>query len=190
MLLINGSFYLKIYKEIAERIPENTTVLDIGAGSCTLFRYLKKSCIYEAWDTNPYFVRFNKKNRIKIQEKDALQEKIPTNSYDYIVLSGILHHIHPHERKLVEKCSATAQKGLIIVEPFANPQLETRKFYRILRDFRRRTFLERWIGEYDGRNHPDGIIILPEKELLAFLDSFGKNTKTYIGDEILTLYTK
>ena len=45
MLLINGSFYLKIYKEIAAQIPENATVLDIGAGPCTLQRYLKKSCI-------------------------------------------------------------------------------------------------------------------------------------------------
>jgi SAM-dependent methyltransferase len=189
MLLINGTFYLKIYKAIATQIPENSTLLDVGAGPCTLSRYLKKSCIYEAWDTNPHFVRFSKQNGIEIQEINALQEPIP-KKYDYIVLSGVLHHIHPHEKKLVEKCYAAAGKGLIIVEPFANPQQETRKLYRMLRDFRRKTFLERWIGEYDGRNHPDGIVILPEKELVPFLDSFGKNTKTYIGDEILTVYPK
>ncbi|MBI5003326.1 class I SAM-dependent methyltransferase [Candidatus Woesearchaeota archaeon] len=189
MLLINGTFYLNIYKAIAAQIPENSSVLDVGAGPCTLSRYLKKSCRYEAWDTNPHFVRFSKKNGINIRAVNALEEPIPPQ-YDYIVLSGVLHHIHPHEKHLVGKCFAAAQKGLIIVEPFANPQQETRKIYRMLRDFRRKTFLERWVGEYDGRNHPDGIIIHSEKELLTFLDSFGKNTKTYIGDEILTVYSK
>ncbi len=189
MLLINGTFYLKIYKAIAARIQENSSVLDVGAGPCTLSRYLKKSCRYEAWDTNPHFVRFSKKSGINIRAVNALEDPIP-KPYDYIVLSGVLHHIHPHEKKLVEKCLAAAQKALIIVEPFANPQQETRKIYRMLRDFRRKTFLERLIGEYDGRNHPEGIIIHSENDLLAFLDSFGKNTKTYIGDEILTVYSK
>lgn len=189
MLLINGTFYLKIYKAIAARIPENSSVLDVGAGPCTLSRYLKKSCNYEAWDTNPHFVRFSKKNNINIKEINALEQTIP-QTYDYIVLSGVLHHIHPHEQQLVKKCLAAAGKALIIVEPFANSKQETRKLYRMLRNFRRKTFLERLIGEYDGRNHPNGIIIHPEQALVAFLDAFGKNTKTYIGDEILTVYSK
>jgi len=101
-----------------------------------------------------------------------------------------LHHIHPYEQKLVEKCLAAAKKAVIVVEPFADPKKETRKLYRFLRNIRRKTFLECWIGEYDGRNHPDSIIIHPEQDLVAFLDSFGKNTKTYIGDEIITVYSK
>src|SRR3990167_6232852 len=84
MLLINETFYLKIYKAIAAQIPENNSVLDVGAGPCTLSRYLKKSCRYEAWDTNPYFVRFGRKNGIHIQEINALEEPIPAE-YDYIV---------------------------------------------------------------------------------------------------------
>ncbi len=190
MLLINGSFYLKIYKEIAARIPDHSTVLDVGAGPCTLQRYLKKSCTYEAWDTNKYFVQGSAKNKINIKQKNALLEEIPQDTYDYIVISGVLHHIHPEEKKLVEKCLNAAKKGVIVVEPFANPKEETRKIYRWLREIRRKTFLERLIGEYDGRNHPENIIIHSEQELLNFFDQFGKNTKTYIGDEILTVYAK
>ncbi len=189
MLLINGSFYLKIYKEIAARIPENTIVVDIGAGPCTLQQYIK-NCIYEAWDTNLHFVNAAQKKGINAKNIDAITAEIPKNIYECIVLSGILHHIHPHESKLVEKCLRAAKRAVIIVEPFADPKKETRKVYRLLRNIRRKTFLERWIGEYDGRNHPDNIIIHTEKELLAFLDIFGKNTKTYIGDEIIAVYSK
>jgi SAM-dependent methyltransferase len=188
MLLINGSFYLKIYNEIAARIPEKSSVLDIGAGPCTLQRYLK-NCTYEAWDTNPHFVNAVLKKGIHATLIDAVTADIPKNTYDYIVLSGVLHHIHPYEKELMKKCLAAA-KTVIVVEPFANPKKETRKLYRFLRNIRRKTFLERWIGEYDGRNHPDTITIHAEEELRAFLDSFGKNTKTYIGDEIITVYTK
>src|SRR3989338_9560618 len=88
MLLINGTFYLKIYKAIAAQITENSSVLDVGAGPCTLSRYLKKSCRYEAWDTNPHFVRFSKKNGINIRAVNALEEPI-SSQYDYIVLSGV-----------------------------------------------------------------------------------------------------
>ncbi len=190
MLLINGSFYLKIYKEIAAQIPENATILDIGAGPCTLQRYLKKSCIYEAWDTNKYFVQGSKKNNINIKDINALEYEIPKNKYEYIIISGVLHHIHPQEETLVEKSIIAAKKTVIVVEPFANPKQETRKFYRWLRELRRKTFLERWIGEYDGRNNPENIIIKTEQQLLLFLDSLGKNTKTYIGDEIIAVYTK
>lgn len=187
MLLINGSFYLKIYKEIAARIPEHSTVLDIGAGSCTLRRYLK-NCSYEAWDTNPHFVNAVQKKGINAKNIDALNAEIPV--FDYIVLSGVLHHIHPFEKKLMEKALAASTKAVIVVEPFADHQKETRKLYRFLRNIRRKTFLERWVGEYDGRNHPDSIIIHPEQELIAFFDSFGKNTKTYSGDELITVYLK
>lgn len=190
MLLINGSFYIKVYKEIAKNIPENTKVLDIGAGPCTLQRYLEKSCTYEAWDTNKYFVNESKKNNINIKDKNALEEEIPKNTYDYIVISGVLHHIHPEEKKLIEKSLKTAKKAVIVAEPFANPKQETRRIYRWLREMRRKTFLERWIGEYDGKNHPKNIVIQTEQELLKFLNQFGKNTKTYIGDEILAVYTK
>ncbi len=189
MLLINGSFYLKIYKEIAANIPEKSSVLDIGAGPCTLKRYLK-NCNYEAWDTNLHFVTAVQKKGIHAKNVDAVTAEIPKNTYDYIVLSGVLHHIHPHEKALVEKCIHSAKKAVIVVEPFANPQKETRRIYRFLRNVRRKTFLERWIGEYDGRNHPDNIIIHPEEDLIAFLDAFGKNTKKYIGDEIITVYSK
>lgn len=190
MLLINGSFYLKIYKEIAARIPENNSVLDVGAGPCTLAKYLKKSCVYEAWDTNKHFVHFNAKKGVNAKLIDCLRTEIPSHTYDYIVLSGVLHHIHPSEKALVQKCLTAAKKGIIIVEPFANPKQETRRFYRFLREVRRRTFLERFIGEYDGTNDPQHIIILPKQELCTFFDSFGKNTKTLIGDEIIVVYAK
>lgn len=189
MFLINGSFYLKIYKEIAHRIPENSSVLDIGAGSCTLKKYLK-NCNYEAWDTNPHFVSAVQKKGINAKNIDAITNEIPKGMYDTIVISGVLHHIHPIEKKIMEKALAAAKKSVIVVEPFANPKKQARKFYRFLRNIRRKTLLERWIGEYDGRNHPDSIIIFPQHELIAFFDSFGKNTKTYIGDEIIAVYSK
>jgi len=189
MLLINGKFYLKIYKEIAKRIPQGSSVLDIGAGSCTLLKYLDKSVQYEAWDANKHFMKINQKKGInaKIVDCVAVEEFA---AKDYIVLSGVLHHIHPYEESFMKKAIAAAKKGVIVVEPYANPQENTRAIYRWLRDIRRKTFLERLVGEYDGTNDPQGIVINSENELIAFLDSFGTNKKEYIGDEVITVYEK
>jgi hypothetical protein len=188
MLLINGKFYLKIYKEIAKRIPAGSTVLDVGAGPCTLAKYLDKSVEYEAWDANDNFVRANQRAGVNAKLKDCIKEEFP--SKDYVVVSGVLHHVHPHEELLIKKSIAAATKGVIVVEPFANPPDQSRRVYRWLRKIRRKSFLERFIGEYDGTNSPDSIVIKTKEDLLKFLNSLGPNNKEYIGDEIITVYEK
>ncbi len=188
MLLINGTFYLRIYREIAHCIPAKATVLDAGAGSCLLAKYLHFSVDYEAWDANECFVTANARSGIRVFLKNCLTDPFPEK--DFIIISGVLHHIHPNEHLLVEKALAAARKGVIVVEPFADPDKNTRRIYRWLRNIRRKTFLERFLGEYDGTNSPNTIFIQTKEGLLTFLDSFGKNTQSYIGDEIIAVYTK
>lgn len=74
-------------KIIAEMIPENNSVLDIGAGAQTLRRYLKAGCVYQPCDLektsdNIVLCDFNRGIYPIVQEK-----------YNYVVCSGVLEYI-------------------------------------------------------------------------------------------------
>ena len=190
MRLIHGKHYTERYEYLSSLIQEGSSLLDIGCGSCLLYEYLrKKSVQYQGWDLNSYFVKVAQKKGLNVKLQDCVTAKIP--SVDYIIVSDVLHHIAKRDRGLVRSCFKQAKKALIIVEPFADPVKATRRVYRFLREMRRKVgFIEALIGENDGSNAPHDILIRPKQDLIRYLDSYGKNKKHIIGDELFALYPK
>ncbi len=187
MKLIHGKNYGERYIILSRMIKPNSSVLDIGCGSCKLSEYLK-NCRYMGWDLNKYFIRYGKRRGLSIQKKDFTKAVIPKT--DYIVVSDVIHHVHPNDEAPLRRAFKAANKGLIVVEPFNDPKAKSRKTYRLLREFRRKTFLEKLFGEEDGTNDPGGIYIRNRKELADFLNKIGKAKTQTIGDEMIAFFPK
>ena len=188
MLLIHGNNYAKRAKLVAAKIPKNSTVLDIGCGSCLLKKYLDSSCDYEGWDLNKHFVKSAQKKGYKVLLQDCTKTKIPQK--DFIVISDVLHHIYPNDSQLIRACLENACKSLIVIEPFNDPKQNSRRLYRLLRNIRKKTPLEKLIGENDGTNNPDDIYIRTQKDLIDFLNKFGKNEIEALSDELISIFKK
>ncbi len=114
--LVHGKYLPIRYKEIARIIGKNKKVLDLGCGTCLLYKYLDTSCSYEGWDLNEHFIKNNKGINVKL--KDAFDY----NNYpktDVIVISDLLHHITPRHEELIRNAQGRTKK-LIILEPHVN----------------------------------------------------------------------
>jgi SAM-dependent methyltransferase len=190
MTIIHGTNYSSRYSRLAKLVLPGSSVLDIGCGSCRLYHFMKKNTVsYTGWDTNRHFVRNAQKKGINALMQDCTTVDVPET--DYIVLSDVLHHIGDNDSKLVRDCLSKARKALVVIEPFADPPDMTRKVYFFLREIRRTIpCIETILGENDGTNAPRDIHIKQHRELDAFLDSFGKNEKTVLGNEIIAVYLK
>ncbi len=188
MSIIHGKNYTKRYVLIAEIIQPNSSVLDIGCGSCLLQRYIEdKNVHYEGWDLNPFFVKNTQKKGGLILLKNATKATIPEK--DYIVISDVLHHIAKKDKGLVKECLKKIKKALIIVEPFTDSKEVGRKAHGFLRKIRRKiSFIEKIIGENDGVNNPHDILIKTQNDLIKYFDMFGINTKKVIGGELVVIY--
>ena len=114
LLIIHRKKLSERYMFISKIIGKNKRVLDLGCGTCLLYKYLDKSCTYEGWDLNKNFINENK-NNLNVKLKNVFDYKdYPEN--DVIVISDLLHHIVPRHDELVKKVKKKTKK-LIIIEP-------------------------------------------------------------------------
>jgi len=187
MKIIHGKEFYKRFERISRIIGKNKSVLDLGAGSFTLARFLDKSCSYEGWDLNKVFTKYYKKKGLNVKYKNCLDYK-DYPIVDSITLIDILHHIGEKRGILIEKCLAHANNKLIICEPYKGKES---RFYWFLVWLRQNLKLEKLIGDYDGINEQDyGYDIMKKNDLINFLRYYGDCKIVKKDMNIIAIYNK
>lgn len=80
---------------IASLIEPKTKVLDIGCGDGSLLAFLKQSKdIYPyGIEISPTACKLAQEKGIKVFQKDITKESLPTETFDYIIMSEVLEHL-------------------------------------------------------------------------------------------------
>lgn len=107
-------------RAVADLIPEGSSVTEICAGDCALYRYFlkKKPVDYLACDINERFLRWAEARGIPAMKLDLQSDPIPPA--DCVVMMGSLYQFIPHEKVILEKLIAASRKRFIIDEPVRN----------------------------------------------------------------------
>ena len=111
----------RLAKHLAEMLPENSTVVDIGAGSGKLSSLVLQSrpdlCI-TGYDTMEWPEQF-----IEVRLYDGFTIPLSNDACDYCLLSDVLHHC---ERPLavLEEVLRVARKGVLIKDHYANSRFD------------------------------------------------------------------
>ncbi len=118
--LLYRSCYHERLDAVASEIPAGSSVTDLCAGDCALYRYaLKgKEVEYLACDSNDRFLQWAEKKGIPNRRIDVLSDEIPPA--DCVVMMGSLYQFIPNEKEIIEKMIRTARKKVIITEPVRN----------------------------------------------------------------------
>ena len=179
MRVLYGRYYRERIKKVAAWIPENTQVVDLCAGDCSLYRYglTFKPVDYRAFDINSGFIRWAAKRNIPMQRLDLHSDPIP--DADSIVMMSSLYQFIPYEKKIVRSLIHAAKRRVILTEPIRN--IAQSRFP-----------LVGWIGKKLTQvgDHPC-TQRFDEETLRALLTEFGFQTIQSIagGREILAVYT-
>jgi SAM-dependent methyltransferase len=99
-------------------IPNGSSVLDIGCGTAGLndaFIYAKKDIVYTGYDMFDKLDDIQSSKKIKLYNKDILQEKY-LGIYDYITILNVLEHVH-HPEDFIEKIRPNFRKSLFVSVP-------------------------------------------------------------------------
>jgi glycosyltransferase involved in cell wall biosynthesis len=108
------------YAEVARRIPDGASVVDVCAGTCRLYRdFLRqRGCEYTGLEFNGHFVMSARRRGVPVRRFDVLHEEVP--AADYAVMCSSLYHFHEREQEILEKLRRAARKAVIVSEPIAN----------------------------------------------------------------------
>ncbi len=87
---------------IAEYIPDNQHILDIGAGSMVLRRFLKSGCIYQASDIH------DRGDGCLIC--DLNKKEFPQGQYDWVAMIGVIVYLNDPAWVLT-KCHEAAPRS-------------------------------------------------------------------------------
>src|SRR5262245_17006645 len=121
MLLLYGRHYSSRYREIAELIPDRSSVLDVCCGPALLYdRYLKvKAVEYTGLDINAKFVD-QLKRRGGHGEVWDLRREVQLPRADCVVMQASLYHFLPDPSPVVNRMLQAAREQVIIAEPIRN----------------------------------------------------------------------
>lgn len=103
-----GKWYLARARTIARVIPDGARVLDIGAGSMILTRYLSPGCIYQPCDL------FRRSDDCLVADLNL--GEFPRGRYDWVVMSGLLQYLNRPQWAL-EKAHDVASRGVFTYSP-------------------------------------------------------------------------
>ena len=96
----------------------NSKVLDVGTGDLYLSKKVKKEfkCDVTGADIYDYKTKF-----VKFVKIDGKKLPFKRNSFDYVMFSDTLHHMHKYEQQcLLEEARRVAKKGILIWEDDKN----------------------------------------------------------------------
>lgn len=99
---------------IARVVGKNKKVFDLACGTGLLSNFLDKSCVYSGIDLNKNFINFAGSNGLNVEFGNIFDEKFYPKNVDFIVISHVLHHIHPDEEKLLKIAKKHAKKVIVI----------------------------------------------------------------------------
>jgi hypothetical protein len=118
--LLYRSHYHERFSAVAAEIPDDSSVVDLCAGDCALFRHvlIRKNVNYLACDRNELFLSWAQKKGIPTQRIDLITDEIP--SADCVVMMGSLYQFIPDEQPIIEKMIRAAHNKVIITEPTRN----------------------------------------------------------------------
>ncbi len=88
----------RVYEYIIDSKFENSKVLDIGCGTGTLANFLPKSVNYLGYDFNEKYIfeakkHFAENGNIKFLLLNAYEKVELNQTFDFILISGLLHHL-------------------------------------------------------------------------------------------------
>ncbi len=120
MRVLYGRHFEARYRALADEIPDQSTVVDLCAGDCYLYRrYLRaKSVKYLGLDLSPAFVKAAQKHGVPAREFDLWREEIPRG--DLVLMQASLYQFLPEAEKIIAKMLAAARHQVIIAEPVRN----------------------------------------------------------------------
>ena len=120
MRVLYGRHFAARYRVLANEIPEKSSVVDVCAGDCYLYReYLRpKSVKYLGLDLSPAFVRAAQKHGVNARTFNVWQDEIPRA--DIVLMQASLYQFLPRAEEVVAKMLTAARHKVIIAEPVRN----------------------------------------------------------------------
>jgi glycosyltransferase involved in cell wall biosynthesis len=160
MRLLYGRALEQTYADVARRIPDGASVVDLCCGTAKLYRHhlRGRGCQYLGLDFNGRFVLEGHKAGVPMRLFNLLTDPVPCA--DYVVMLSSLYHFRRQAGDVLARAKAAAREGVIISEPIRN--LSTRPS---------------WLGRIAGRLSNPGIGEYRERldlaELRALSDAYG-----------------
>ena len=115
-ILRYGRTYQERYSPIYSIVDENSSFLDICAGTSNLYETLRKKKVsYTAVEINPKTVNYLRKRNFNVLQGDLLEMILPSS--DYVFMGASLYQFYNCEEDVIKKLRNTAQKKVILVEP-------------------------------------------------------------------------
>jgi SAM-dependent methyltransferase len=119
----------------------NLKILDIGAGTGGMSKFLESWGIVTRIESSPVAQKYLKKNHLKFVSKSAESYKYPQNKFDLICIFDVLYHqnIKNDEQTLHSAFVSLKQGGTIIITDSAVPwlnsfhdiRMQTRERYKL-----------------------------------------------------------
>jgi glycosyltransferase involved in cell wall biosynthesis len=108
------------YREVAERIPDGASVVDVCAGTARIYRNFleERGCEYLGLDYSGHLVMSARRHGVPIRRFDLLRDEVPPA--DYVVMCSSFYHFRSREAEIIDKLLRAARKAVVISEPVEN----------------------------------------------------------------------
>jgi hypothetical protein len=108
------------YREVADRISDGASVVDVCAGTARIYRdFLKdRGCDYLGLDFSGHLVMSARRHGVPIRRFDLCCDELP--EADYVVMCSSFYHFRDREDEILDKLLRAAKKAVVISEPVEN----------------------------------------------------------------------
>lgn len=111
-----GPYDEHVLDDVARRIPDGASVLDVCCGTARLAGLVSaRGCSYVGLDFNGAFVQAARRRSLDVRQFDLLRDTLP--SADVVVICSSLYHFHDRADQILAKLRAAARRELIVSEP-------------------------------------------------------------------------
>lgn len=150
---LHGEGYEDRFRRIGERLPADSWVLDVGCGTCHLADFLPPTMRYTGIDLNRGFVADAKARGLDARIGDVLDVQGYPRGPNTVVVSDMLHHIVPNERRFLGDLGRGMRDDLMVCETLTEGSNRLQRVAGLLldndgfNDFRARLKFHLW-GEF------------------------------------------
>lgn len=108
---------IRLSNELSKLVVNNSTVLDVGAGSGEICHMIKQNNL--SINIRGIDVLLREQTRINVELYDGTHLPFDNNSFDYVFLIDVLHHT-PDPLILLNEANRVARKGIILKDHNCN----------------------------------------------------------------------